>query len=59
MVIAAMKLKAFAPWEKKFMTKLGRILKSTDIIMLIEIYIVSYGFSSSHVWMGKLDHKEG
>ena len=45
-------------WKKKFMTNLCRILKSRDITLLIEIYIVNYVFSSSHVWMGELDHKE-
>ena len=24
-----------------------------------DLYILSYGFSSSHVWMWELDHKEG
>ena len=37
-------------------------LKSRDITLLTKIHIVksqSYGFSSSHVWMWELAHKEG
>ena len=36
------------------MTNLDRVLKSRDIAMSR-----SYGFSSSHVWVWELDHKEG
>ena len=38
---------------RKSMTKLENILKSRDITLL-----TSYGFSSSHIWMCVLDHKE-
>ena len=41
------------------LTKLGSILKSRDITLLTKFHIVSYGFSSSHVQMWELDHKEG
>ena len=43
------------------MTNLDNILKSRDIALptKIHIYSQSYGFSSSHVWMWELDHKEG
>jgi len=41
------------------MTKLDSILKSGDIILLTKVSSQSYGFSSSHVWMWELDHKEG
>ena len=41
------------------MANLGSVLKSRDIILLTRIYIPSYGFSSSRVWVWELDHKEG
>ena len=42
------------------MTNLGGILKIRDITLLIKcLSSQSYGFSSSHVWMWELDHKEG
>ena len=43
---------------RKVMTNLFNILKSRDITDNGP-YSQSYGFSSSHVWMWKLDHKEG
>ena len=44
---------------KKAMTKLDSILKSRDIALPTKgPYSQSYGFSSSHVWMCELDHKE-
>ena len=37
---------------RKFMTNLDSILKSRDITLPTNVYLVkSYGFSSSHVWM--------
>ena len=45
---------------RKVMTNLDSILKSRDITLLAKVHISqSYGFPSSHVWMCKLDHKEG
>ena len=45
---------------RKVMTNLDSILKSRNITLLAKVHISqSYGFSSSHVWMCKLDHKEG
>ena len=44
---------------RKAMTKLDSILKSRDITANKSPYSQSYGFSSSHVWMWYLDHKEG
>ena len=38
--------------------QLDSILKSRDITLPTKVYAVSYGFSSSHVWMWKLHHKE-
>ena len=41
------------------MTKLDSILKSRDITLPTKICLVSYGFSSGHVWMWELDYKRG
>ena len=43
------------------MTNLDSILKSRDITLLTKVCLVSqsYSFSSSHVWMWGLNHKEG
>ena len=43
---------------RKAMTNLDSILKSRDITLPTKVHLVSYGFSSSHVWMWELDHKE-
>ena len=44
----------------KTMTNLDRILKSRDITLLTQVHIVkAMVFSSSHVWMWELDHKDG
>ena len=43
---------------RKAMTSLDSILKIRDIVNKGS-YIQRYGFSSSHVWMWELDHKEG
>ena len=43
---------------RRAMTNLDRILKSRDITLPTKVCLVSYGFSSSHVWMWELDHKE-
>ena len=43
---------------RKAMTNLDSILKSRDITLTTKSS-QSYGFSSSHVWMWELDHKEG
>ena len=47
--------------RRKAMTNLGNLLKSRDITLPTKVgmYSQSYGFSSSHVWMWELDHKEG
>ena len=44
---------------RKVMTNLDSILKSRDITANKGLSSQSYGFSSSHVWMWELDHKEG
>ena len=43
----------------KVMTNLDSILKSRDIILPTKVQSQSCGFSSSHVWMWELDHREG
>ena len=43
---------------RKAMTNLDSILKSRDITLLTKVCLVNYDFSSSHVWMAVLDHKE-
>ena len=44
---------------RKAMTNLGSILKSKNIILPTKVHPVkSYGFSSSHIRMWELDHKE-
>ena len=41
------------------MTNLDSILKIKDITLPTKVHISqSYGFFSSHLWMGELDHKE-
>ena len=58
MVTAAMKLKDACSLEKA-MNNLDSMLKSRDITLPTKNpYSQSYGFSSSHVWMWELDHKE-
>ena len=36
---------------RKAMKNLDSILKSREITLLTKVHLVSYGFSSSHVWM--------
>ena len=44
---------------RKAMTNLDSILKSRDITLPTKVCLSQgYGFSSSHVWMWDLDHKE-
>ena len=45
--------------ERKAMTNLDSVLENRDIFPQKSPYSQSYGFSSSHVWMWTLDHKEG
>ena len=44
---------------RKAVTNLDSVLKSRDITLLTRVCIVKLWFSSSHVWMWELDHKEG
>ena len=43
---------------RKAMTNLNSILESRDITLPKVLSSQSYGFSSSHVWLWELDHKE-
>ena len=43
---------------RKAITNLDSILKSRDYFTNKSLSSQSYGFSSGHVWMCKLDHKE-
>ena len=45
---------------REAVSNLDSILKNRDIILPTKVHIVKdMVFSSSHVWMCKLDHKEG
>ena len=57
--VTAMKLRGLL-LGRKSMTNLDSVLKSRDITLPTNVpSSQSYGFSSSHVWMWELDHKEG
>ena len=58
MVIASMKLKDACPLEEKLWPR-QHIKKQRHYFANKGPYSPSYGFSSSHVWMWELDHKEG
>ena len=49
--------KMLAPW-KKAVPNLDSILKSRDITLPTEVHLVKAVFSSGHVWMWELYHKE-
>ena len=58
MVTAAMKLKTLAPWKKSYDQPRQQIIKQRHYFANKGPSCQSYGFSSSHVWIGKLDYKE-
>ena len=45
--------------EKKTMTNIDSVLKSRYITLPTKVQIVKFWFSSSHVWVWQLYHKEG
>ena len=47
-----------APWKKSYDKPRQRIQKQRCYFADKGLYSQSYGFSSSHVWMWELDHKE-
>ena len=49
---------AFAPWKKSYDQPKQHIKKQTHYLVDKGLSSQSCGFSSSHVWMWKLDHKE-
>ena len=51
--------KMLAPWKKNYDKPKQHIKKQRCHFTAKDPYSQSYGFSSSHVWMWKLDHKEG
>ena len=53
------KIKRCLLFGRKAMTNVDSVLKSRDSLADKGPYSQSYGFSSSLVWMGNLDHKEG
>ena len=53
------KIKRLFLLERKAMTNLDSILKSRDITLQQRSFSQSHDFSSSHVQMWELDHKEG
>ena len=52
-------MKRFLFFGRKAMTNLDSMLKSRHHFANKGPYIQSYCFSSSHIWMCELDHKEG
>ena len=58
MVTAAMKLKDTCSLEGKLLQTRQCIKKQWHHFASKGLYSQSYGFSSSHVWMWELDHKE-
>ena len=59
MVTAAMKLKDAYSLEEKLWQPRQHIKKQRQYFACEGPYSQSYGFSSSHIWMWELDHKEG
>ena len=59
MVTAAMKLKDACSWKKRYDQPRQHIKKQKYYFADKGPSSQSYGFSSSHVWMWELDHKEG
>jgi len=57
-VTAAMKSKMFAPWKKSYEQPREHIEKQRHYLGNKGPSSQNYGFSSSHVWMWELDHKE-
>ena len=59
MMRAAMKLKDTSSLEEKLMTNLDSILKSRHITLPTKVFRDKAMVFSSHLWIWKLDHKEG
>ena len=52
-------IKTFAPWKESYDKPQQHIQKQRHHFNDKGLYSQSHGFSSSHVWMWELDHKEG
>ena len=52
-------IKILAPWKKSYDKPRQNIKKQRHHFANKDLYCQSCGFSSGHVWMCKLDHKEG
>ena len=52
------KIKTFAPWKKNYDKPRQHIKKQRHYFADKGPYSQSYSFSSSHVWIYELDHKE-
>ena len=52
------KIKSLTPWKKSYDKPRQCIKKQRHHFADKDLYSQSYGFSSSHVWMWELDHKE-
>ena len=48
-----------APWKKSYDKPRQHITKQRQYFANASLYSQFYGFSSSHVWMWELEHKEG
>ena len=59
MVTAATKLKDACPWKKSYDQPRQHIKKQRHHFADKGPYSQRHGFSSGHVWMWELDHKEG
>ena len=46
------------PWKESYDQPNQHIIKQKQYFADKGPYSQSYGFSSGHVWMGELDHKE-
>ena len=53
-----LKLKMLGPWKKSYDQPRQQITKQRHYFVNKGPYSQSYGFSSSHVWIWELDHKE-
>ena len=51
-------IKTLAPWKKSYDQPRQHIKKQIHYFVNKGLSSQSYGFSSSHVWMWELDHKE-
>ena len=58
MMTAVMKLKDTAAWKKSYDQARQHTKNQRHFFIDKGLSSQSYGFSSSHIWMWELDHKE-